>query len=394
MNKRQLWITRGLPGAGKTEWIERNGLAGHSLSSEFFQKTQKSLVLDDRGKPCWNQAPAELLLVSLQDRMSRGEFTVLDGCHTAYAELAPYLELARAHRFQVSLVDFSEVPYEEILRRNQERQFPAGSPQLDQLRHQMLSGSDCPDCGYLTPEAAEDRLLTQVEDLSEYTRVHHIGDLQGCYEVLQAYFRDYSFTEEDYYIFTGDYVDRGLEHERLLPALLELQGLPNVRFLEGNHERQLWFWATDRLEACSELFREKTLPHLRPVVSKERIRTFCESLDLYIRYEHGGREVVVTHGGLSGMPEKACLLSPREFTNGSGPYASLVDEIFTRNTRDGQYQVHGHRNPNRLPIQAGGRGHCLEGRVEYGGELRVVQLGQDGFVPIEVPNRSYLNRAS
>ena len=48
-------------------------------------------------------------------------------------------------------------------------------------------------------------------DLSEYKKVHVIGDIHGCYTALKEYFdTNGGFKSDEYYIFTGDYIDRGI----------------------------------------------------------------------------------------------------------------------------------------------------------------------------------------
>ena len=75
---------------------------------------------------------------------------------------------------------------------------------------------------------------------------------------------------------------------------------------------------------------------------------------------------------------------------GVGSYGDgeLVDNYFNRNTIDIAYSIHGHRNVNNVPIQ-NGRTFNLEGKVELGGYLRIVELTKDGFNPLYIKNNVY-----
>ena len=93
---------------------------------------------------------------------------------------------------------------------------------------------------------------------------------------------------------------------------------------------------------------------------------------------------MVTHGGLSTIPPRPELISYRQYVRGSGRYDDPVDQQFERQAPPGWIQVHGHRNVAQLPIQAAPRSFNLEGRVEYGGALRVMLMDAQGLSPIEV----------
>jgi tRNA splicing ligase len=76
---------------------------------------------------------------------------------------------------------------------------------------------------------------------------------------------------------------------------------------------------------------------------------------------------------------------------GVGSYSDFetIAETFLRTTPDNHYQIHGHRNTKRLPIQVNDRVFNLEGRVEFGGDLRCVQVDADGIHTLEVKNEVF-----
>ncbi len=68
-------------------------------------------------------------------------------------------------------------------------------------------------------------------DLSNYKKVIHIGDIHGCYKVLKEYLQE--IRQENYYVFLGDYIDRGSESAKVLELLIKLAKLENVTLIEG-----------------------------------------------------------------------------------------------------------------------------------------------------------------
>ena len=97
-------------------------------------------------------------------------------------------------------------------------------------------------------------------DLSHYRKIHHIGDVHGCYTVLKKYM-DENYNEEDLFIFTGDYIDRGIENKEVLNYLFKCSSQKNFIFLVGNHEQQLRDWANDMYDNLTKGFKE-TLPQI------------------------------------------------------------------------------------------------------------------------------------
>ena len=57
-----------------------------------------------------------------------------------------------------------------------------------------------------------------------------------------------------------------------------------------------------------------------------------------------------------------------------------VDMSFAKHAAVNEYQVHGHRNYEGVPAEV--NEHCfnLDGAVEMGGQLRALELSEDGFV--------------
>lgn len=57
-------------------------------------------------------------------------------------------------------------------------------------------------------------------NLSKYRKIHHIGDIQGCFSILKEYLQE--LEDDECYIFLGDYIDRGIENGKVLKFLLKI----------------------------------------------------------------------------------------------------------------------------------------------------------------------------
>lgn len=107
------------------------------------------------------------------------------------------------------------------------------------------------------------------DDLTgKYEQVKIIGDIQGCYTVLNEAIGS-ELDPNTKYIFAGDLLDRGIENKEVLDFMLSIYTKPNVVFIEGNHDTHLRNWAMDSwdLKKSGEPnipreFKFKTLPQL------------------------------------------------------------------------------------------------------------------------------------
>ena len=135
-------------------------------------------------------------------------------------------------------------------------------------------------------------------DLSAYKKVIHIGDIHGCYQPLKEYLE--AINPQNYYIFLGDYIDRGSENAEVLQLLLQLAALDNVTLLEGNHEANLRDYGLADGIASKE-FRMQTAPELAQAgLSRKAVYNFYRKLSQCFCYTYQGKKVLVSHGGWRG----------------------------------------------------------------------------------------------
>ena len=237
-----------------------------------------------------------------------------------------------------------------------------------------------------------DKVWMKLFDLSEYKKIHHIGDIHGCNTSLQQYFSDNGGIKDDeFYIFTGDYIDRGLENAEVVKFLISIMNKKNVLMLEGNHERWLWLYANDCVGKSKE-FELITKPALEAAgIDKKDIRQLYRKLGQCAYYKYKDNIYLVTHAGLSTLPNNLSYVATEQMIKGVGDYNDFekIAHTFFETTPDNIYQIHGHRNTKVLPTKVNDRVFNLEGRVEFGGELRCVQVDADGIRTVEIKNEVY-----
>lgn len=384
---RVLLLLRGSAGCGKSTWIEQNGLKPYTLCADDIRLLCSSPVLNVSGKEEISQANDTVvwstLFRLLEIRMQNGEFTVIDATNSKTTEMNRYKELCDSYKYRIFCVDFTSIPIEVTKERNRNRlpemkRVPESA--IDKMYSRFQTQKIPSGITVIQPDEL-DRIWMKPIDLSAYKRVHHIGDIHGCYTVLKEYLdTNGGIQDDEFYIFTGDYIDRGIENADVVNFLISIYNRDNVLLLEGNHERWLWIWANEGVCKSKE-FEINTKYQLNNAeVSKKDVRRLYRKLGQCAYYKYGDNMYIVTHAGLSTVPDNLTYVATEQMIKGVGNYNDVeaVEESFLMNTSDNVYQIHGHRNTKGLPVQVNDRVFNLEGKVEFGGMLRCVQLIQDG----------------
>ena len=392
---RVLLLLRGAPGVGKSTWIQRNGLQRFTLCADDIRLQCTSEKLDINGNFSIDQTADKdvwsMLFKMLELRMRSGAFTVIDATNSKTSEMNRYKDMADTYRYRIYCVDFTDVPIETVKERNKQRDPLKIVPDaaIEKCYSRFATQKIPSGIKVIKPDELDQVWLKRI-DLNQWKKIHVIGDLHGCHTVLQQYFRnDGGFKDDEFYIFVGDYIDRGIENASLLSALMYLAEKKNVLLLEGNHERWLWNWAND-CPSKSKEFEFVTKTELEKAeIDKKSVRKFYRRLGQCAWFVYAGNTYMITHGGLSIMPFNFTHVSTEQMIRGVGNYSESeeVDNTFLEFSRPDEYQIHGHRNVKGLPIRVNERCFNLEGRVEFGGNLRCVQLLSDGsIVPVETQN--------
>lgn len=419
---RTLLLLRGVMGAGKSTWVKENHLENYTLSADDFRLKVCNPILNTEGEfrisqkfdtVAWN-----MLMQCLEERMKMGHFTVIDATHNNRELVRKYEKLAEKYRYQIYYKQF-DVPLETCLARNATRDEFKRVPEEHLRRAHML-----------IQETTFPKKFIRIEELSEienyflakpqergFNEVKVIGDIHGCYTVMNDALG--GLKEDTLYIFLGDILDRGIENKQVIDWFIKHREDKNAIFIEGNHEAHWVAWARDE-QVYSKSFLRHTLPELigeyrdrrynrlleqgidltnipedgfdaetNEIIAKETEKMKEEMIpfkkdlrQLHRRFrtcyffEFNGQKYFCSHGGLSALP-KLTYVSAREMINGVGSYETEIDEAYELSYQLGNcqdaIQFHGHRNTVSTE-----HSYCLEDSVEFGGNLCIATINQDG----------------
>ncbi|MCX2716695.1 AAA family ATPase [Helicobacter sp. MIT 21-1697] len=441
---RILVLMRGIPASGKSTWIANMGLEQYTLSPDSLRLMASSPVLLPKSKILFSESTDiaqshtldsltliginqqndkqvwKILFTLLEMRLKQGDFTIIDATHTSHKALRAYEALANTYRYRLIVVDFSHIPLEVALQRNAHRGYKSVPSNILESMYATLQDSllQSLPSRYLVLKSDEiappqdktcqSMLHFNPINLNVYTQIHHIGDIHGCFDALLNYLisihslphslqdalhilEQSQFTPQicalflnpqNYYIFLGDYIDRGVQNAQVVRFLLGIMDLPNVCLLEGNHERWLYKWGKEELGTNEfSTFTKKDLEQ-GGIGSKDAHRLYSKLRQCCL-YTYDNKIVLCTHGGLPTLPPNLLLVSTKQLIYGSGGYEDMQGcaKSFTLSTTKDTYQVFGHRNREKHSIRVYERNFALEGGVEFGGALRAVVLTKTSLPP-------------
>lgn len=378
---RTLLLMRGAPGVGKSTFIEKNNLKKYTLCADDIRLLIQTPVMQTDGSFAISQNNDNkvwsTLFNILEDRMKRGEFTVIDATNSKTKEMTRYRDLAKAYRYRMYCVDFTDVPIEVCKQRNSQRPEYKQVPEdvIDKI-YSRFEGQKIPnDIEIIKPNELE-KILIQPLDVSEYNKIHYIGDIHGCFDPLKQAIGD--LKDDELYVFCGDYIDRGIQNAEVLNFLIEICQKPNVCLLEGNHDRAMYDYAHD-LKTGKKQFDDITYYELKQAnVDKKQLRILYRKIRQCAYYNYNGQLILATHAGISKMPENLVYLPTEQMIKGVGTYGEMkkVCENWER-CNSNIIQIFGHRNVEDNPIEINNCCYNLEGNVEFGGYLRMVDFDKD-----------------
>lgn len=391
---RNLILLRGIAGCGKSTWIKENNLTQYTLSTDDFRVCYSSPVLNVEGNLEISQNNDthvwELLFHLIEERMKNGDLTIIDATHARGNYINRYRDLCREYRYRCTVIEFPN-NLEVALEQNKSRPaFKFVPEEVIERMHAQIKEQPVP--GWVNVIKPEEFWETFKEiklfDFSKYKKVVHIGDIHGSYEPLKEYFDFFPFENDNFYIFLGDYFDRGNQNAEVFNFLYELKDKPNVLLLEGNHEIHFWNWANG-LEYRSREFKNTSIEFLEKGIKKEDLRQFYRKVGQLAFYKYNDKVILCTHGGVSNIPTP--FISTKQLIKGVGRYEDIsqVTESWNKLTPNNYYQIHGHRNNYNEAIR-NDRCFNLNHTVEFGGDLRIVELDHLGFREIAIPNRNYV----
>lgn len=400
---RKLVILRGSMGCGKSTWLKEHDLEKYTLCADTIRLQLAAPQIGIDGKDIisqkMNRQAWDMLFFFLEERMKRGEFTIIDAVHSKSSEFSKYKSLAEQYRYRLYCVDFTDIPIEVAKERNAGRPEYKQVPEaeIDKVYSRFATQGKTSGFTVVKPEEFEKILTIDPYDWNDYENIHIFGDIHGCYEPLKEYFEKYPYTENDGYIFVGDYLDRGIQNLEVFNFVKDMISRPNTLFLTGNHEQILRDYAYG-MTVKSKEFLEKTSMQLTEAgITQADLRQFYRKLGVAVYITFRGYDFIISHGGIPYFPKQSMdFYSADSFIRGVGNYSDDIDEKFDNWAQERNkdkvrqheiYQVHGHRNLFKYPLVHKEYSYNLEGKIEFGGELRVLRILNDGsFSPIEIKN--------
>lgn len=416
---RQLVLLRGVPGVGKSTYIKEKGLEQFTLSPDMLRTQCGSPVYNTKGQQVTTQDNDNyvwtLLLEILEERMIRGDFTVIDATHSTSKLIKKYEKLARKYRYRTYVVTLEE-DLDTLLERNKNRESYKKVPEevienmYDRLQHENIpSYAKSVDKDNLLDTLKWDKGFMKVD---HYNKIHVIGDVHSCFTVLSEFAPVDKILDnpDELFIFVGDYFDRGIETKEVFEYLELIYKQPNVVLLEGNHERHLRNFVhldNQELEELTNVYDDKDIffdmamklfrargfvPTLRTFIkfgiTQKRVKSLVDKLQQLTYFTYKGQDYVITHGGI--MPQmlnNLNMVSTHQIINGVGNYEFDIDSEWGNSDT---IQIHGHRNLYRQPLDTNRNSINLEGRVEKGGYLRAVTIDEENTItPHEIKNTVY-----
>lgn len=381
---RTLLLLRGIQASGKSTWIKENNLEPYTLSADNIRLNIANPVLLEDGSyeisQKYNKVTWELLYKYLEMRMQNGDFTIIDATHSDLKLLNKYKDLANTYKYTMYCLEF-DVPLEEALKRNKERDNYKYVPErVIERTYETIKNNEKFPSALKKIESIDEIINFYTADVNQYEKVVIIGDIHSCAEPLKEALKD--FNEETLYIFVGDYFDRGIQPVETFNIMLDLLEKPNVILIEGNHEEKSMKKFIYDEEKYTKSFEETTLLPLLKEYDMDYVRASLKKIYKKLRqcfaFEFRGKKFLCTHGGLPLVP-KLTLVSAKEMIHGVGKYETEIGEIYSENYKKGLcqgfIQVHGHRGVND-----GQFSYCLEDRVEFGGELKVLTIDNEGKI--------------
>lgn len=393
---RKLIIMRGAMGCGKSTFIKENNLEKYTLCADtirlMFNSPEMNLNYGEDIPQYNNKKVWDLLFTILEERMKKGEFTIIDAVHAKVSESFPiYKKLAEKYRYRLYVIDFTDIPIDIVYKRNKMREeYKQVDESVINKAYKLFAKEKIPSSfKIIKPDNYFEIITNNPINLDKYKSIHIFGDIHACAKALKEYFDKFPFNKDDYYIFTGDYFDRGLENYNMLKMLLKLMNHDNTLFLVGNHEDRLYKYASDD-EVLIDYDLNNTINEFTKYnVKKSELRGFVKKLSQIAYFTFHNKTYLVNHSGIPYIPKKPLdYFSTNIFVYGTS-YEDDIDKVyneFMNSENNKVYQIHGHRNFYKYKFNNFEYSFNLEGDIENGGCLRVLTLKDDTYEYNEIKN--------
>lgn len=400
---RSIFLTRGAPGSGKSTWLYNNGAERYTISVDAIRALFASpKVADDgvfRTNHKFESEVWDMVWKAVERRMNQGETIFIDACFSKETDFADVKKLAEVYRYRVYVLDFTHLDKIAVAMQNDNRFSNPYDGRV--VEKEVLSkmwarfeGQKPPKyCKVLKATDDEGDLadaLPNTFDMNKYKRIHIFGDIQGTSKPLIEYFEKNPFSDDEMYIFCGDLFDRGPDPVGVFNFMEPLVQKKNVLVLTSNHGHWFHMWAMEKDEnILSPQFKRTAEQFVLVGITRERARAFVRMEGQFALFDYRGKKYLVTHGGIvvpklhpmnckEGIIQDTLFWMPTsQLQKGCGGYGAVknVCDEWAARTPDEFYQVFGHRSNEGEPVEYN-RCFRLEGGVEFGGHLHILQLSE------------------
>lgn len=381
---RDFILLRGIQGSGKSTFIEENDmLIPYTISSDSVRLLFQSPEIDpfdnhfkisqNNDRKVWS-----FIKERISERMQRGELIILDAMNI---DVSKWIDMAKYYSYNLHVLNF-DVPLEECIERNKNRESYKYVPE-DIIRscYERITNSNIPKDVRVFKNQQEFISLfingyDSFMDINDKEKVIFFGDIHGCFNPLEKYFAENPFSSKNYYVFCGDYLDRGIQNKETLEFLMFLSTYDNVCFIEGNHNWERFYVNNQTDHIKSNEFLNNTIPQIKSI-DKNRIKDFISKWKLYAELDFNGKQFFVSHAGFGKYPIRKKLIPAKSFLKGD-KYSDDVDKWWEEHNRWDVIQIHGHRNQYNYPMEQFEHSINMCEYVEYGDCLRVVEFDKNG----------------
>lgn len=405
----KIFIIRGAHGSGKTTLIRSQHLEDQTVSVDSI------LRIIDPNRPYYHngkiaygcdstneniRTALDIARKIIERRMRSGDAIIFDWTNSKRKKINPILNLAHEYNYEVVFVNVQgEQSLEEVIERSHRANRPWTDAEVEKTwtdtRRFQVNRSE----SAMTVDEFCGQGKIQETELSQYSNVRVIGDIQGCYSTFVRSGAD-NINPREFTVFCGDLMDRGPEDEAgpMFDWIIDHINDTNRVFIKGNHDSYFKYYGSKVWEPYSlstrktieEILRDSKYVH----GSVENLRRYGRLIDAhlvdYFPFYYDGKHYFSSHGGVHpAMLEHHELDGYRSydigFTSGSTwwygtggspmvhDYKIDIDKIVEDANTD-VIQFHGHRNEHRHDPREFSKIFNLETRVDKGGFLSIARI--------------------
>lgn len=308
---RKLLLLRGTIGSGKSSLVTKLDLDDYAISNDKIRIMLGSRELTPSGfrlPHSVNKQTYDIAHSLLDERMKRGEFTVIDAVNSDFNSCKYYIDLANKYRYEIAYYQM-ETSLKECLKINKNREYfkQVAKSKVVEL-YKKIDKSNLPIRRIYDIDKYIDEV--KVFNLDNYKKVIIVGSLNGNFDRLDKILAE--FNSDIKYIFLGNYFKSislcGDGSSYWSDRLIELSNRENVIMLEGSRDSLL-----------ADKFRNKLL-------------------DCYL-FKMNNSIYFCNSGGLPYMPERLNLISSYQLINGACDNSTGLWEINSSKNK-GIVQIH------------------------------------------------------